>query len=269
MANERPTPPVLARASLERVLARAAELQARSGDDTGDGTGDGTGALTESQLVEIAGEVGLSRDHVRQALAEERARVDLAPESGMAFSLLGTAVVQTGRTVPGDAPAVLGTLDIWMQRNESLQIKRRFGDQLAWEPRQDFVSAIRRVLRVGGRGFHLSLVTEVRGVVAPAGGARSHARLVASFTTTRAQRAGAAITIAALGVLIGLPLFWLATDAGLTLAAGLALVPALIVPAVAISLVRRRYASLLARAQVALEQALDRIEYGDSRPGGS
>lgn len=260
MADTGESPPALPRAALERVLARAAELQAASGDDTG--------ALSEAQLVDIAGEVGLARDNVRQALAEERARVDLAPDAGVAHSLLGPAVVQAARAVPGDAAAVLAALDAWMQRNESLQIKRRYADQLAWEPRQDFVSAIRRVIRVGGRGFHLSLVTEVRGAVAQVGGTRSHARLVASFSGARAQRAAAAMTIAALGVLLGIPLFWLATNAGLTIAAGLALVPALAVPALAISLVRHRYASLMARAQVALEQALDRIEYGESHHRG-
>lgn len=259
MPDPRVTPPVLARDSLERVLARAAELQADAADDEG-------GALTESQLVELAGEVGLSRDHVRQALAEERARIDLAPERGMAFSMLGPATIQAARTVPGDAATVLAALDAWMQRSESLQVKRRFPDQLAWEPRHDFVSAIRRTLRVGGRGFHLAVVTEVRGVVAKVEGGRSHARVVASMAGVRAQRATMAMGVATFGVLLGVPLFWLATDAGLGIAAVLSLIPALAVPALAINMFRRGYSRMVARAQVALEQALDRIEFGDGRP---
>ncbi|MDA1080318.1 MAG: hypothetical protein O2973_01375 [Gemmatimonadetes bacterium] len=260
MADERPTPPVLARAAMERVLARAAELQAGRDDDGVE--------LTESQLVELASEVGLSRDHVHEALAEERSRIDLAPEAGVAFSLLGPAMIQATRTVPGDANAVLGALDSWMQKNESLQLKRRFPDQLAWEPRQDFVSSIRRALRVGGRGFHLSLVSEVRGNVASVEGKRSHARLVASFSGVRAQRSTMALVIAGAGVVIGVPLFWTANNAGLTLAAALSLVPALAVPALAISLTRRRFAALVARAQVALEQALDRLEFDGLPPRG-
>lgn len=258
MADSRVTPPMLARDSLERVLARAAELQATATDDDG-------GALTETQLVELAGEVGLSRDHVRQALAEERARIDLAPEQGVAFSMLGSAAIQAARTVPGDANSILAALDAWMQRTESLQVKRRFPGQLAWEPRQDFVSAIRRTLRVGGRGFHLAVVTEVRGVVAPVEGQRSHVRIVGSLSGLRTQRATMAMAAATFGVMLGVPLFWLATDAGLPVAAALSLVPALAVPALAINMFRRSYSRMVARAQVALEQALDQIEFGDGR----
>jgi len=54
----------LDRAALERVLGRAAELQA--------GGADAPETLTEAQLLEIGREVGLSPEHLRQALAEER-----------------------------------------------------------------------------------------------------------------------------------------------------------------------------------------------------
>lgn len=254
--------PVLARESLERVLARASELQASGAETDG-------GALTEEQLVELAGEVGLSRDHVRQALAEERARIDLDPDSGVPFALLGTATIQAARTIPGDAATVLAALDSWMQSSESLQVKRRFPGQLAWEPRHDFLSTVRRAIRLGGRGFHLAAVTEVRAVVATVEGKRSHARIVASYAGVRAQRTSLALGAATVGVLIGLPLFWLASNAGLGVAAALSLVPALGVPALAITMVRRRYRSLVERGQIALEQALDRLEYGDSLPRGN
>jgi hypothetical protein len=64
----RPKPPVrpLDRSSLERVLARAAELQSGP-SDTGE-------EFTEEQLLELGKEVGLSPQHLRQALAEERTR---------------------------------------------------------------------------------------------------------------------------------------------------------------------------------------------------
>ncbi|PHX96814.1 MAG: hypothetical protein CK531_06775 [Gemmatimonadetes bacterium] len=67
----------------------------------------------------------------------------------------------------------------------------------------------------------------------------------------------------AAGLLIGVPLFWMATNAGLLLAAALSLVAALALPTVAISVMRNQYRTLLNRAQVSLEQALDRLEYGD------
>jgi hypothetical protein len=253
--------PALGRAAIERVLARAAELQAKSGDDDGD-------PFTEAQLIDIAKEVGLSADNVRQALAEEGARLELEAESGAAFQLLGTAYVQASRTVPGNATAVLTALDEWMQHAESLQVKRRYPGRLSWEPRQDFVSTIRRALRVGGRGFHMATATEARGLVTSVDGRRSQVALVADFGGTRSLRTVAAAAVVGGSVLFGIPLFLLATQNNFALGAILALLPALVVPAVVISLVRRQYRALLRRASVALEQALDRLEYGDPPRSG-
>lgn len=260
MADNLPTsssPATLSRAALERVLGRATELQARGGDDDG-------GGLTEAQLIDLAKEVGLSPENVREALAEERSRIEVTPDSSAGFSLLGSATVQAARTVPGDVASTLAALDQWMQRTESLQVMRRYPDQLIWEPRQDFLSAIRRTLRAGGRAFSLAAATDVHGVVASAGGARTHVRLVASFTATRGRRATAAVAASVAGIMIGVPWFWMAMNSGLGVAAALALIPALGVPAAVISLVRRQYRGLLARATVSLEQALDKLEYGDA-----
>jgi hypothetical protein len=252
-----PAKPVLARAALERVLARAAELQSRS--DGGDET-----PLTEAQLIELAGEVGLSHEHVRQALAEERSRFDVAPDSGFANSMLGSATIQSTRTVPGDLASVLAALDRWMQNNESLQVKRRFPDQLSWEPRQGFLSAVRRALLVGGRPFTLALASEVHAVVATVEGKKTLTRVIARFDDARSQRATGALVAVSVGLVIGVPAFWLAMNANLPVAAALSLLPALALPMLVVSLVRRGYRRLISRAQVALEQALDRLEYGEA-----
>ncbi len=259
MADHLPTAPPakLSRSALERVLGRASELQSAAGDDDG-------GALTEAQLIDLAKEVGLSPENVREALAEERSRVEEVPDSSAGLSLLGSATVQAARTVPGDVATVLSGLDVWMQKIESLQVMRRFPDQLTWEPRQDFLSSIRRTLRVGGRAFTLAVATDVHGVVAAAGGKRTHVRLVANFRTTRNQRASAAVAASLAGLAVGLPLWYMATNAGLAIAAALALIPALGLPSAAFVLVRRQYRRLLARAKVSLEQALDKLEYGDA-----
>jgi hypothetical protein len=259
MANEPVRAPALSRELIERALARAAELQARGGD-----ADDG---LTEAQLIEVAAEVGLSRENVRQAIAEERARVDLAPESGAAHSMLGSAVIQAARSVPMDMARAFATMDAYLQRHEALQPKRRQQDQLSWEPRQDFVASIRRALRIGGRGFHLAAATEVRAVVADLDGKRAHVRLVADLSGARSQRAAGAIIAAAVGLLVGVPAFWLATNAGLMIAAALSLVPALALPLGAVTLARQNFRRQVTRAQVALEQVLDRLEYDEPRRG--
>src|SRR5919112_5421611 len=90
----------LDRASLERVLARAAELQSSTGDTVEE--------FTEEQLLDLGREVGLSPQHLRQALAEERTRSTVPDdERGMAASLFGPSRVRAGRTIPGKAPEVL------------------------------------------------------------------------------------------------------------------------------------------------------------------
>src|SRR5438105_10356799 len=131
----------LDRGALERVLARAAELQA--------GSGEPEEVLTEDQILDLGKEVGLSSQHLRQALAEERTRVALPPdEGGLGAKLLGGARVGASRTVPGNAADILEAIDQWMQRQECLQVKRQFADRIVWEARRDLVGTVRRALNV-------------------------------------------------------------------------------------------------------------------------
>src|SRR5437764_14852410 len=101
----RPKPPVrpLDRSGLERVLARAAELQS--------GPSDTSEEFTEEQLLELGREVGLSPQNLRQALAEERTR-SVVPddERGVLASLFGPSRVRAGRPVPGKPADVLASV---------------------------------------------------------------------------------------------------------------------------------------------------------------
>src|SRR5215218_4808293 len=135
----RPKPPArpLDRSSLERVLARAAELQSGP-NDTGE-------EFSEEQLLELGKEVGLSPQHLRQALAEERTRSTLPDdERGLAATLFGPSRVRAARTVHGKAPDVLAAVDAWMQRQELLIVKRYHADRIVWEPRRDFLVGLKR-----------------------------------------------------------------------------------------------------------------------------
>src|SRR6185295_2340227 len=155
-----PKPPsrALDRSSLERVLARAAELQSGIGE-----TGE---EFTEEQLLELGREVGLSAQNLRQALAEERTR-SIVPddERGFAASLFGPSRVRAARTVPGRATDVLASIDTWMQRQELLIIKRHHADRIVWEPRRDFLVGVKRALKVGGRDYALSQCFEASATV--------------------------------------------------------------------------------------------------------
>lgn len=243
-------PAPLDRAALERVLARAAELQAESGEPAE--------ALSEQQILDLGSEVGLSPQNLRQALAEERTRVGgPAPASGVLARILGAAVVSSTRTVRGSAPSTLAQIDDWMQREECLRVKRHFPDRIVWEARQGFFDALRRGLNVGGRGYILSRAHEVSATVVPVDGERVLVRLDADFGSHRSAVAGQGATLVGLGAL----------SSGAAVLLGVIL-PVAVVPAVAAGAIgyyqaRSRHARTLSRAQLALEQVLDRLERGE------
>lgn len=250
MSDEKLPAPQLDRSALERVLARAAELQAGSGD-----AGD---EFTEDQILELGKEVGLAPQHLRQALAEERTRVVLPDEGrGVGSRLFGPGHVAASRTVPGAPRDVLAAIDAWMQREQWLQVKRQFPDRIVWEARHDVIGAIRRAFRVGGHGYELSRAHEVAATAVPVDEARVLVRLDADFSTQR--WAVARNTLAGTGVGIA---------GGAALAVmGFAAV-ALPVPAIALGIAtysssRAVHHRTIGRAQLALEQLLDRLERAD------
>ncbi len=248
-----PGPPVsrqlqLDRAGLERVLARAAELQASLTDSHE--------LLSETQLIEIGREVGLSPQHVRQALAEERARVAMPEAQDAVSRLFGPSVVQARRTMHGEPAALLASLDGLMQREESLQVKRRFQDRILWEPRKGFLSEMQRTLDFGGRGYHLCRAHEVAASVVPVDQGRVLVHLTSDIRPARSHRllAGGALTgsgAAATAILLLLGVF-------APVAAG-----ATLVGVGSGYLVARAHGPLAERVHLALEQVLDRLERGE------
>jgi len=247
-----PEPPVLDRAGLERVLARASELQAALGDHPE--------ALSEAQLLDLGREVGIAPEHLRQALAEERGRGLLPPETGMAVALAGPSATATARVVPGTPATVLAALDATMQRDEVLVIKRRFPERLVWEAQRGFIGGLRRGFALSGRRYQLAAATDVAASVAAVDAARVHLRLEANFAEIRGRRIGLALTAVAAFLLAGAPLLVLGV------APALAALPPVVLGGAALLATRRSYHRLLAHAHVALEQVLDRLEYGSGKP---
>ncbi|HEX8942389.1 MAG TPA: hypothetical protein VF785_04570 [Gemmatimonadaceae bacterium] len=242
----------LDRASLERVLARAAELQSTSGDTVEE--------FTEEQLLDLGKEVGLSPQNLRQALAEERTR-SVAPEEehGITSGIFGPSRVGAARTVPGTPAEVLASIDAWMQRQELLIVKRHHADRIVWESRRDFVVGVKRALRVGGRDYALSRAFEVSATVIAVDDSRVHVGLDADFRSHRAQSARQALGTSLVGA---------AATASLVImgvAAVVAVAPVIIGPAIGIAGARALQSRIVTRAQLALEQLLDRLERGEFR----
>lgn len=246
-----PTPTILQRAALERVLQRAAELHAASTEVPE--------TLTEEELVALGAEVGLSATAIRQALIEERMRVVLPEESGLLASIAGPATFVATRVVVGTPTTLLARLREDLEGEENLAERRRFPDRVVWGPRGGFAGAIRQLTRLDGRGFPLSRADEVAATVVAADKERTHVRLEATLFDRRvgAAQASAAGTLAGGAIAtVGIVLNVLPP---LALASGIMLAGFTAWQA------RRSYLRDARHAQLAIEQTLDRLEFGEPK----
>ena len=254
----------LDRAALERVLARATELQARLADAPDE--------LTEKQLLELGSEVGISSDHLKQALAEERTRVVLPEESGVVGSWFGSTVAAASRVVPGTPAEVLSLLDSWMQRQELLRVRRRIGERLTWEARRDFAGTVQASFNLSGRPYALTPAAEVGATVVAVDAGRVLVRLNADFAPSRVRNVRWAGVTAGLGVTSGASVVALASMSGEPGALVIGAVVGSIWTALAglgATAIARAQRRKVGRGQLALEQILDRLEHGEMRPAKS
>lgn len=245
----------LDRSTIERVLARAAELQAANppGEE---------GDLSESQLLEIGQEVGISTTTLNQALAEERSRIVVREESGFVSAITGPAVASASRTVPGTPAEVLAQLDAMMQRDECLQVQRRFSDRITWEPRSGWFGTIQRGLNFSGRGYYLCRASQVAATVVPVEGGRVVVRLDADISDhrrTRVRWGGVMLGGGVVGSAAVVAASTLTIFASVVVAA-IAAVPLAIGGAAAYG-IARQHRGMVERTLLALEQLLDRLEY--------
>ena len=240
------------RAAVDRVLARALELQASVSMDTQ------AEQLTEAQLLDLAKEVGLDPVNLRQALAEERTRVAPPPdERGLLASLFGGASASAQRTVSGSPTQVLKALDDWMQRQECLAVQRyHSSERIVWEGRQGLAEALRR--RISARGQALSRATDVSATAIVVEPGRVLVRLDARLHGYRSLMANQGVAFTGAGVVMGgiiavLSPFLLAAAA-----------PVAVLAPVGLATGRASHRRTVERAQLALEQVLDRLERGDA-----
>lgn len=248
--------PTLDRGAMERVLARATELAA-IGNDSPD-------AMTEAQLIEIGKEVGLAPSVVQQALAEERTRVVLAEEQGLEARVLGPASVTAARVISHSPEQVIAAVDEWMEREYRFAPKRRFGNRRTWEPRTGALHKLDQTLRGNTAVKSLTRATELALTVSAVGDGRTAVRLDADLGVQRRTRRNGGVAMAATGgTLSTVPVILgalLAPAAMLPLFLGFALVPLLGFGVGSLQLMRG-YRAQAERAQLALEQVLDRLEH--------
>lgn len=261
MSSDRPPLPAHA---IERILARATELQA------GMSPVDAAEGMTEAQLLEVAKEVGIAPEHLRQAIAEERARVPVARETGFAARVAGPGVATASRVVRGEAAATVAQLARWMEREECLVVRRRFTDGMSWEPRRDFAGSLKRAFGAGGRQYLLMRAAETTATVVPVDAERVVVRLVADLRTARSNKVGGGVAVASAGVA--------GSAVGLSLISVLGIVPQFELLAAAGALlpglagmaggwgIAASHRGQVESLTVALEKVLDHLEHAGGEP---
>ena len=243
---------LIRREALERIIQRAAELQAGE-QDIGEG-------LTEPELLALGQDVGIPSRYLRQALLEEQTRPPAEARGGVLAWLVGPARLSAQRVVAGEPAVIDRALGTWMQQEELLQVKRRYADHTTWEPKVGAFASIQRALGAGGRRFALARATEVAGRVTPLESGFCHVQLVADVRNGRRQRLAGATTLLGLGTAASGAL-WL-----MGLLAPFPFLPLLILAPAAAAILRSHRAQH-EHVQIGLEQVLDRLERGEIKPG--
>lgn len=257
------------RHAVERVLARAAELQAASEVEPGD-------TISEARLLEIAREVGLDPAHVQQAIAEQRAQHLAGTSAGAAgdgstegalLRALGPAFVGAQRAVPGTPLAVLDRLEPFLAQRELLTLVRRTTDRGWWEPRRGPLGNLLQSLGIGGRRYDFVRSDQLVATVTRLDDARCVLRLDthwhAARRTARANALAVPVTFVLVLTAAAIPLMALGLVippfAFLTLA--LLLVLAIGVSGWHWRATQRRYRAMIERARIRVEALLDDAEH--------
>lgn len=242
------------RSQLDRILQRAAELQAGE-RDPGD-------ALSKDELLQLGRDVGIPSRHLEQAMMEEQTRTPEQQLDGFWDRAAGPAAVRAMRVIRGDGVQTEKILADYMEEHELLAVARQASGRIIWEPLKGFNAAMKRskaVLGGGNKPFMLARALTVTASVTPLEAGFVHVELQAELREARGQFIGGAAALSSLGVAGGVVA---------TALSGALLLGALpIVMGLGLGYgVLRRYPPVFQRAQMGLERAIDHVERGEVKP---
>lgn len=245
------------RDAFDRVLKRAAELQAH-GRDIGEG-------LSEEEVLSLGKEVGIPEAQLRQALLEERTRVSLPDQQGTLDRLIAPAAVMAERVVQGTPETVATSLVRWFEQHEVLVVQRRTGEKITWEQASSFAGAMKRI----GWSFNanrskpfLDKADLVTALITPLEPGFCHVTMLASLRNNRSSYVGGGAAVSSVGAAAGIVLAALGAP---LLIAGVVVIPAL-AGGVAVS---RLFRGVNERSRLGLERALDELERHPALPSES
>lgn len=244
------------RPALERILQRAAELQAAE-RDVGEG-------LTTDEVLDLGREVGIPANYLRRAILEDQSRGQLAEAgSGLLNRTFGAADVAVSRVIAGEQDAIERALVRWMEKHELMVVQRHKPGAISWERDRGMRAALRRGMSsLEADGQVKYMLARADGVVATVLALEPgycHVTLTASARSTRSGYVGGAATLTsaglvAAGVLAVMTPFALLAVAPIPAGLGLAWV------------VSRSYRPVAERIHLGLERALDHAEGAGIKP---
>lgn len=246
----RPEGAQLDRAALERVLQRAAELQAADAD-----LGD---SLSEQEILALGREVGLPARHLQQAILEERTRSGGIAPAGFLDRAVGPGSLLVTRVVQTTPAAAESLLTRWLEKQEFFAIQRQTAARTTWEPMGGMMAALSRAgagLSSGRLPPMLNRASELAATFTELEPGYLHVTLTADLRRARGGWIGGALASASTGV----------AGAAVLLALGafapIALAPIALGGGIAWG-VAAQYRPSLERVRLGLERALDFVERG-------
>lgn len=247
------------RATFERVLQRAAELQAVS-RDIGEG-------LTEDEVIALGHEVGIPEVQLRQALLEERTRVAPHVNEGWLDHALAPADFQADRVVQGNEADVARALTTLLDREEHFTVQRAIPGRITFEPLDALAAGMRALKRVfntsAGRRY-LDKAQLVTAVITPLEPGFCHVALSASVRKSRTGYVAGGAVVGGIGVVMSAGLVMLVGSTGGQL---LALLPGM-AGALGGLATARAYLPIAERTGLGLARLLDQLERQHNASGG-
>ncbi len=243
------------RAALERIMQRAAELQA-SEADVGEG-------LTPEEVMALGREVGIPGRHLQQAMLEQATDLVAPAEAGIMGRVVGPAEITAHRVVVGEPEDAARALIQWFDSNELLVVLRQQSGRVIFEPLGGMQAALRRgtaALSSSKPKFMLARVTSVTAIFARLESGYCHVSLTADLAQLRKGFMAGAFAGGSAGVAGAL------VSGVLSPFAVVAAVPLLVGGAIG-WYVLKRYRPAADRARLGLERALDYLERGGIKPG--
>ena len=250
-----PKPNRIDRAALERIMQRAAELQA-SEADVGEG-------LTSEEVLALGRDVGIPGRYLQQAMLEQATAITPAVESGITGQLVGPGEISAQRVVLGDPDDAARALISWFDSNELLVVLRQQSGRVTFEPLGGMQAALRRgtaALSTSKPKFMLARATLVTATFTKLETGYCHVTLTADLRKARGGYVAGAVAAGSFGIvgpLVVATMTPFLIVASVPLLAGAAL--SWFVP--------KRYKPVAERAMLGLERALDYLERGGVKPG--